>query len=317
MARKIAQRLAIFAVCLLGSSLLVFLITAALPGNVAQVMLGTDATPEAVARLSAELGLDRPWPVRYFEWLGHMLVGDFGTSPLSHEPVMGLIGPRLAVTGWLVGLGIVVAILISLPLGMFAAMRRRHLSGFVVNAAAQVGMAIPAFFGGIILCLVFAVWLRWLPANGYVALTDDPPGWAAHLVLPVLTLALVQSAVLIRYVRNAFIEVLHEDYLRTARAVGWTEFGALLRHGVRNASISLVTVVALQLASAIVGAIVIEQVFNLPGVGTLLLSNVSTRDLVVVQGTVMFLVLAVLLINALVDIAYVLIDPRQKSGVRG
>lgn len=163
------------------------------------------------------------------------------------------------------------------------------------------------------LVLVFAVWLKWLPANGYVPLTRNPGQWAAHLVLPVLTLALVQAAVLIRYVRSAFIEVLNEDYYRTARSIGWTPMRALLRHGVRNAAISLVTVLGLQLSAVLVGAIVVESVFTLPGLGSLLLTATAQRDLLVVQGTVMFLVIVVLAISALVDFSYLLIDPRQAS----
>lgn len=312
-ALRILRRLAVFAASLLLASLLIFWITAALPGDVAQVLLGTDATPEAVAELRARLGLDRPLPVRYAEWFGGVLVGDFGRSLLSGDPVMSLMAPRIAVTLWLVTFGIGLALLVALPAGMVAALKRRHWQGFAINALAQAGMAIPVFWGGIMLVLVFAVWLRWLPANGYVSLTADPGQWAAHLVLPVLTLALIQGAVLVRYVRSAFVEVLNEDYYRTARAIGWTPFRALLRHGVRNAAISLVTVLGLQLSAVLVGAIVVETVFTLPGLGSLLLTAVSQRDLVVVQGVVMFLVLAVLLINALVDFSYLLIDPRQRT----
>jgi len=312
-ALRILRRLAVFAASLLLASLLIFWITAALPGDVAQVLLGTDATPEAVAELRAKLGLDRPLPVRYAEWFGGVLVGDFGRSLLSGDPVMSLVAPRIAVTLWLVTFGIGLALLVALPAGMVAALKRRHWQGFAINALAQAGMAIPVFWGGIMLVLVFAVWLRWLPANGYVSLTADPGQWAAHLVLPVLTLALIQGAVLVRYVRSAFVEVLNEDYYRTARAIGWTPFRALLRHGVRNAAISLVTVLGLQLSAVLVGAIVVETVFTLPGLGSLLLTAVSQRDLVVVQGVVMFLVLAVLLINALVDFSYLLIDPRQRT----
>jgi peptide/nickel transport system permease protein len=177
-------------------------------------------------------------------------------------------------------------------------------------------MAVPVFWGGILLSLVFAVWLHWLPANGYVPLTRNPAQWAAHLVLPAVTLAAVQAAVLIRYVRSAFLEVLDEDYYRTARSIGWTPMRALLRHGIRNAAISLVTVIGLQLSSVLVGAIVVETVFTLPGLGTLVLTAVAQRDLLVVQGTVMFLVLAVLVISALVDLSYLLIDPRQAAGAR-
>lgn len=307
------RRLGIFAVTLLGASILIFAVTAALPGDIAQVLLGTDATPERVAALRREFGLDRPLPVRYLEWLGGVLTGNFGISHLSRQPVLALIGPSLAVTAWLVGLGILGALLIALPAGMVAALKRRHWQGFAVNALAQLGMAIPVFFGGMVIVLVFSVWLGWLPANGYVPLRTSPVQWARHLVLPVITLSLVQGAVLIRYVRSAFVEVLSEDYYRTARAIGWTPAAALLRHGVRNAAVSLVTVIGLQLSAVLVGAIVVEYVFVLPGLGWLLLNAVGQRDFFVIQGTVMFLVLAVLVINAVVDFSYMLIDPRQRA----
>jgi len=313
MAWRILRRLGIFAVTLLGASILIFAVTAALPGDIAQVLLGTDATPEAVARLREQLGLDRPVVVRYFEWLGGLLVGNFGVSLMSNQPVMSLLLRSLAVTAWLVVLGILGALAIALPAGMAAALRRRHWEGFTVNSLAQVGMAIPVFWGGIMLVLVFAVWLRWLPANGYVPLLQSPVQWAAHLVLPVVTLSLIQGAILVRYVRSAFVEILNEDYYRTARAIGWMPTPALVRHGVRNAAVSLVTVVGLQLSAVLVGAIVVEQVFALPGLGRLLLTAVAQRDLFVIQGTVMFLVFAVLVINAIVDFSYLLIDPRQRS----
>lgn len=312
-ALRAGRRLAVFGVSLLGASVLIFVITKALPGDVAQVLLGTEATPEAVAALRAELGLDQPLVLQYLNWMGGILVGDFGHSHLNSQPVLALIAPRLAVTGWLVVGGLIGSLLIALPAGMVAALKRRSWPGFTISAAAQLGMAVPVFWGGIMLVLVFAIWLGWLPANGYVPLTTDPGQWAAHLVLPVITLAGVQAAVLVRYVRSAFIEVLSEDYYRTARSIGWTPMRALLRHGLRNAAISLVTVLGLQLSSVLVGAIVVESVFTLPGLGSLLLTAVGQRDLLVVQGTVMFLVLAVLAISTLVDFSYLLIDPRQSA----
>ncbi|MGC3993232.1 MAG: ABC transporter permease [Propionicimonas sp.] len=311
LAARVAQRLGVFVVSLFGASILIFLVTNALPGDVAQVLLGTDATPEALAQLRAQLGLDRPLVVQYLSWIGGILTGDFGHSHLTGQSVLALLAPRVAVTMWLVLFGLIGSLLIALPAGMVAALKRRSWPGFTISAAAQLGMAIPVFWGGILLVLVFSVWLRWLPANGYVALLKNPAQWASHLVLPVITLAVVQAAVLIRYVRSAFLEVLEEDYYRTARAIGWTPMRALLRHGLRNAAISLVTVIGLQLSSVLVGAIVVESVFTLPGLGSLLLTSVDRRDLVVVQGTVMFLVLAVLAISAIVDFSYLLIDPRQ------
>lgn len=311
--RQIAKRLGIFAITLLGASVVVFGITMALPGDVAQVLLGTDATPGALAELRARLGLDRPWLVQYLDWMTGMLTGDFGVSHLSGDSVLSLLGPRLAVTLWLVGFAMVLSLLIAVPAGMFAALKRRSWQGVTLSASAQVGMAIPVFWGGILLVMVFAVWLRWLPANGYVPLSKNSASWARHLILPVLTLSLVQAAILIRYVRSAFLEVLSEDYYRTARSVGWTPMRALLRHGLRNASISLVTVLGLQVSAVLVGAIVVENVFALPGLGSLLLTAVMQRDVMVVQGTVMLLVFAVLALSTVVDLSYLLIDPRQRG----
>lgn len=314
MLRTIAARLGIFAVSLAAASVLIFLLTNALPGDVAQILLGDGATPEQLAAKRAELGTDRPLAVQYLAWVGGMLTGDFGRSWLSGQSVTALMVPKLAVTAWLAAFGLALAAALALPAGMLAALRRRRWQGFALSGAAQVGMAIPAFWAGILLVLVFSVALRWLPANGYVPLLANPVEWARHLILPVVSLALVQAAVLVRYVRSAFIEVLGEDYYRTARAVGWTRARALVRHGVRNAALSLVTVLGLQLAAVLVGAIVIEQVFVLPGLGSLLLGAVASHDLIVLQGIVMVLVLAVLAINALVDVSYVLIDPRLRTG---
>lgn len=314
MLRPVLARVGILALSLAGASLVVFVVTGLLPGDIAQVMLGEGATPEQLAAKRAELGTDAPVAQQYLTWVGGMLTGDLGRSWLSGLPVSGLVGARLGVTGWLVGLALVLALAVALPLGGLAALYRRRWPGLVVSVGAQAGMAVPAFWAGILLVVVFSIRARVLPANGYVPLTRDAGAWAAHLVLPVVALGLVQAAVLIRYVRSAFLEVLGEDYVRTARAVGWTRAGALARHGVRNAALSLVTVLGLQLAGVLVGAIVIERVFVLPGLGSLLLDAVAQQDLMVVRGIVMLLVFTVLVINAVVDVSYVFIDPRLRTG---
>lgn len=311
--RAVLAKLLAFALSLLASSLVVFLLLQTLPGDLASAMLGTSATPEATEQLRRELGLDRPWPVRYVEWLGGFLTGDLGTSALRDEKVWTLISRPLGVTLWLVAFGMLLSLVLALPLGMWAAMRRRHADGVLVNAFSHAGMAVPAFLAGLLLTALFAVELRVLPANGYVPLRRDPWQWFRHLVLPVLALALVQGAMLTRYVRSAFVEVLNEDYIRTARSVGWTRVGAMLRHGLRPAGLSLVTVVGLQLVSLLVGAIVIEQVFVLPGLGQVLLSAVQTRDILLVQGIVMLLVAMVLLVNTVMDLLYLVLDPRLRT----
>lgn len=308
--RSLLGRLGVFVASLFGASLAIFWVCQALPGDPARVLLGDGASDEQIAAKAHELGTDRPWPVRYVEWVQGMLHGDFGVSYASGVPVSSLIAPALPVTAWLALFSLALAVTIALPLGMLAALRRKRVIGVAVSAGAQVGMAIPAFWAGILLATWFGVRLRWLPPNGYVPLSTDPVRWARSLVLPVVALALVQAAVLIRYVRGAFVDVLGEEYYRTARAVGWREWPAMLRHGLRNASLSLVTVLGLQLASVLVGAIVIEQVFVLPGLGSLLLTYVKQSDVMVIQGVVMLLVVAVLAINTAVEMAYALLDPR-------
>ena len=312
-AKAIGKRLLSLAISLLVASLLVFLLLNLLPGDVAQVILGPNADPASVEALRQELGLDRPLIVRYLAWLGGLVTGNLGVSALTGAPFGQVIASKLAVTSWLVILGMALALAIAAPVGKAAAEHRRNAKGQVISIFSQLGMAIPAFLAGIILVIIFFVQLRWFPANGYVPLLKNPLAWAERMVLPVISLALVQSAVLTRYVRNAFIEVMNEDYLRTARAIGWTESKALTRHGRRNVAIQVVTVLGLQLATLFVGAIVIEQVFVLPGLGSYLLAAVNNRDLPIVQSIAMILVAIVLLINVLVDIAYLIIDPRLRA----
>lgn len=310
--RRVGERVAWLLASLLLASLLIFAATNALPGDIAQVILGTNASPGEAARLRTELGLDRPFLTRYLEWLWGAVRFDFGVSYLSRRPIAPLIASRLEMSAWLIVFGMLAAILIALPVGAYAAVRRRHADGVAVSALSQAGLAVPAFWAGIWLVVLFAVELRWLPAGGYVSNRASVTGWLRHLVLPVTSLAIVQASVISRYVRSSAIEVLHEDYFRTARAVGWSRTGALWRHGLRNIAISLLTVIGLQLATLLVGAIIIEQVFALPGLGSSLLLAVSQRDLGVVQAIVLLLVWAVLVINFLVDIAYQLIDPRLR-----
>jgi peptide/nickel transport system permease protein len=316
--RTVVVRVLVFAASLLGASVAIFVIVNALPGDVATAILGLGADPASVTELRIRLGLDRPGWFRYLAWVGGMVTGNMGHSYLTGESVSALVAPRIGVTSWLVVFSMLIAPLVALPLGMVAAMKRRSWQGIAASTVSQIGLSIPAFYAGILLVVLFAVTLRWLPANGYTELVDSSGrwrvgSWLQHLVLPVTSLVIVQASVLTRYVRSAFVEVTSEDYFRTARAVGWTRWLALWRHGVRNAAISVVTVIGLQLATMLVGAIVVEQVFHLPGLGTALLSAVANRDLVVVQGIVMLLVFAVLVINLLTDLSYLLIDPRLRS----
>nr|WP_218881073.1 ABC transporter permease [Kineosphaera limosa] len=303
-------------VSLFVSSLLVFGFMQVLPGDPARVALGVNASEEAVARLRADFGLDQPLDARYVDWIGGLLRFDLGESYISRAPIGPQLLDRLAVTGWLVGAAMIIAVVIALPIGTLMAVRHRHVSGLVLSALSQIGVAIPAFLAGLLLITLFAVHLGWLPANGWTPPARDPVMFLRQLVLPALSLGLVQGAVLSRYVRSAVLDVMREDYVRTARAKGLGPMRALWRHGLRNAAIPVVTVLALQLATLLIGAVVVERVFVIPGLGSLLLDAVANRDLIVVQDVVMVLVLAVLLVNMLVDVLYSVIDPRLATGGR-
>lgn len=302
---------------LLGSlvlaSVLVFVVVNVLPGDVAAVMLGTSATPEALDALRHQLGLDQPGWLRYLAWIGGLLHGDFGTSQLSHAEVGPLIAQKLAVSGPLAACAAVISIVLALPLGVFAGVRYRTLAGALVSAVSLVGIAVPAFWAGLLLVTVFAIQLKLLPAGGFVDWSDDPLAAVRSLVLPSLALGLVQGAVLTRYVRSAILEVQREDFIRTARAKGMTQWQALRRHGFRYAAIPVLTVLGIQLTSLLVGAIVVENVFVLPGLGRLLFQSVGNRDLIVVQDLVMLLTAVVLVVNFAIDLTYRVLDPRIRS----
>lgn len=309
----LARRTGVFVLSLLAASGLVFALCSVLPGDPASVLLGVQASPEAVQRLRGSLGVDRPLLVQYADWIGGLARGDFGVSYVSKVDVGTQIGERVGVTLSLVGVGMLLAMAVAIPAGTLAALGHRRPVGGVVSVLSQLGIAVPTFWAGTLLAYLFAVQLRVLPAGGYTPLGQDPADWARHLVLPAVALALVQGAVLTRYVRSAVLEVLGEDFMRTARAVGLTRAQAVRRHGLRNAAVPVVTVLGLQLTTLLVGAIVIESVFTLPGLGKMLLQAVADRDLLLVQGTVMVLVAAVLCVNYVVDLLYVAIDPRLRT----
>lgn len=313
---RLLQRLAILLASLAVSSVVVFGFMAVLPGDPARIALGVNASDAAVAQLHQEFGLDRSLVDQYFGWVGGLLRFDPGTSYISRALIGPQIADRLQVTLLLVVTAMAFAVVVAVPVGTVMAVRHRRASGFALSALSQVGVAIPAFLAGIILIAVFAVRLQWLPANGWTPPAQDPVMFAKQLVLPALSLGIVQGAVLTRYVRSAVLDVLREDYLRTARAKGLRPMQALVRHGLRNASVPVVTVLGLQLATLLIGAVVVERVFVIPGLGSLLLDSVSNRDLIVVQDVVMILVVAVLVVNFLVDLLYLVIDPRLRAGAR-
>lgn len=313
MVLRVLIRLAVLVASLAVSSVIVFGFMAVLPGSPARVALGVNATDEAVAELEREFGLDEPKLTQYWNWVSGLVRFDLGDSYISRAPIAPQIADRFQVTLWLVGCAILLAVLVAVPLGTLMAVRHRNLSGLLLSAFSQLGVAIPAFLAGLLLVAVFAVGLNWLPSSGWTPPAEDPAMFLRQLVLPVTALALVQSAVLARYVRSAVLDVMREDYVRTARAKGLTPMRALVRHGLRNAAIPVVTVLGLQLATLLVGAVVVERVFVVPGLGSGLLDAVANRDLIMVQDIVMLLVAAVLIINFVVDLLYLLIDPRLRS----
>jgi peptide/nickel transport system permease protein len=312
------KRLAAMAATLAVASALVFAVLELLPGNAAQVILGDSATKESLAALEAKLGLDRPALERYAHWVGGLLQGRTVDSISYGEPTASLILQRLQVTLPLAVLAMVITVVLALGLGIYAASRHNTMGDVGVMAASQLGIAIPNFWFAILLILVFAVQLQWVSAGGF-------PGWSADdgggvwkglkaLVLPAIALALVQAAILARVTRSAVLEVMREDYVRTARAKGLSRRQALWRHVLRNAMIPVLTVMGLQFANLITGTIVVENVFVLPGIGRLVFQAISNRDLVVVRDVVMLLAAVVVLVNFVVDVLYAWIDPRLRRG---
>ncbi|CQD13020.1 TPA: ABC transporter permease [Corynebacterium striatum] len=303
------KALAKFVLTLFAASVAIFLLMRAVPGNPARVALGVNATEDAVAELTQTLGLDRPLITQYFEWVGGLLSGSFGTSLSSQQDITPLVLDRAQVSLILVGLAILLALAGAVPIGMWLA----RTGNTLVSALTQIGIAIPSFLVGIIMVAFFAVRLGWLPANGWIPPDQDFGGFLARLVMPVISLALVQGAMLTRYVRSSIVDVMDQDYIRTARALGLSHAEALRRHGLRNAALPVLTVTGLQLTTLIVGAVVIESVFVIPGLGSMLLDAVSNRDLTTVQTLVMLLVFFTLAINLATDLAYRVIDPRLKE----
>jgi peptide/nickel transport system permease protein len=312
MALFLLKRFATFAATLLAASLVIFAVQGVLPGNAAEVMLGTSATPEAVKALSEKLGLDRPPALRYARWLEGLASGDLGTSVAYDMPVAQLIGERLAVTAPLALMAMLLTTGLALGAGLYAASRHNRAGDLGVMLASQIGIAIPNFWFAILLILLFSVKLQWFSAGGFPGWADDP--WEAFkaLILPAVALAVVQAAILARITRSALLDVLREDFVRTARAKGLNPRQVLWRHVLRNAFVPVLTVMGLQFANLLTGTVVIENVFSLPGLGRLFFQAIANRDMVVVQNVVMLLAASVIVINFVVDVLYAVIDPRLK-----
>ncbi|MCG2591774.1 ABC transporter permease [Ramlibacter sp. XY19] len=308
------KRLITLVATLVGTSVVVFLVLEILPGNAAQILMGPDASPEAVTALAHKLGIDQPAWTRYWHWVGGMFHGDLGLSYAYSTPVSELIVERLSLTVPLALMAMALTIVLALLAGVYAASRHNKLGDVGVMGLTQIGIAIPNFWFAILLILLFSVQLKWFSAGGFPGWEDEGIlGGLKALMLPALSLAVVQSAILARITRSAVLEVLREDFVRTARAKGVTQRGALWGHVLRNAMIPVVTVMGLQFAELLAGTIVVESVFYLPGLGRLIFQSISNRDLIVVRNCVMLLAAMVVIVNFVVDILYAVIDPRVKA----
>lgn len=307
------KRLLTLLATLVAASIVVFLVLEILPGNAAQVLMGPDAAPEAVQALAAKLGLDHPPLARYWLWISGLLAGDLGESYTYSTPVLELVLERLAVTVPLAVIAMQLTTVLALAVGIYAASRHNRLGDVGLMGLTQIGIAVPNFWFAILLILLFSVHLQWFSAGGF-------PGWREgfaealkSLLLPAVSLAVVQAAILARITRSAVLEVLREDFVRTARAKGLSQRAVLWGHVLRNAMIPVVTVMGLQFANLLAGTIVVENVFYLPGLGRLVFQSISNRDLIVVRNCVMLLAAMVIVVNFVVDVLYAVIDPRVKA----
>ncbi|WP_406412843.1 ABC transporter permease [Streptomyces halstedii] len=318
MARYLLRRFVFLLVSLALASVVLFALLRLLPGDPANALTSVGASPEQIEAARHSIGSDKPLPEQFTHWLGQLVSGDLGTSFVSTLPVGPEVVSRLDLTIPLTLAAFVLAVLIAVPAGFVAAYKRRTWYGALLSGVSQLGIAVPVFWLGMILVAVFALNAGWLPAGGF-----PPDGWAVpgeavrSLVLPVVTIALVMSASLIRYVRSATLDVLGSDYLRTARALGSSFGQAMWRHGLRNASVPVVSVLGIELASTLLGAVVVESVFALPGLGSMLVTGIAQHDYPVVQGVLFVSTLAVLLIGFAADLVQRVIDPRLRDRLSG
>ncbi|MFV0374413.1 ABC transporter permease [Microbacterium sp.] len=307
-------RLALLLLGLVVASVLIFVTLRVLPGDVAQMIAGTNATPAQVDALRVQLGLDRPALAQYVDWMAGVVRGDLGVSLRTGTPVIDELVEKAQVTVPLGLIALAIALLIALPLGVLSAMRRGRADGAALSIGAQAVAAIPVVWAGMMLVVVFAVWLDVFPAQGFPRAGWAEPGRAFQsLLLPALTIGVVEGAMLLRFVRSATLQAIGQDYVRTAAAKGLTRGRALIRHGLPVVGLSIISVLGLQIAGILVGAVVIEQLFTLPGIGRMLVADVGLRDLPKVQGELLALTGLVLLIGFAVDLLHRVIDPRQRE----
>lgn len=304
------KRTLILFLTLLLVSIAIFAVLMVIPGDPAQIILGIHATPETLRNLRHQMGLDRPVIIQYLHYMKNLALGDLGRSITYDVPIHSLILSRLQVTIPLAILSLIFAVSISIPMGIYSSLHRNRPGDYGIMVFSQVGLAVPAFWAGILLILLFAVTLHWLPAGGFHAWQTDPIKALCSLLLPAFSLGFVRAAVLTRMTRSAMLEVLGEDYIRTARSKGLPKRMVVYKHAFRNAIIPVVTIIGLQAGDLLAGAIIIENVFHLPGVGRLVFEAIGQRDLPVIQGVILLIAVMIVVINFVIDVAYRYLDPR-------
>lgn len=316
MSTQIIRRLLTLVPVLVVVAVVVFLLIHLAPGDPAAVMAGNEATVERIEQLRHDMGLDRPLHEQFWSWASRAVRGDLGQSYFLNQPVTEALAERMEPTGLLTLYALLLSIIVGLPAGIVAAVRRNSWIDRLTTVTALGGVAIPSFWLGILMILVFAVWLRWLPAAGYVPFAEDPIENFRYLVMPAFSLGLQQAALLARVVRSSMLDVLWEDYIRTARSKGLRDYVVLVRHALPNVVIPALTVIGNSMGALLGGAVVTEAVFNTPGVGRLVVQSVLRRDFPVIQGAVLAIAAVYVLVNLLVDVAYVVADPRIRQGSR-
>ncbi len=310
MGAYLIKRFFILLVTLLIVSVVIFAVLMVIPSDPAQIVLGIHATPETLQALRHKMGLDRPVIIQYLTYIKNIMIGDLGRSITYDVSISSLIFTRLQVTVPLAVLSMIFAIFLSIPMGIYSALHRNRVGDYGIMVFSQIGLAVPAFWAGILLILLFAVTLHWFPAGGFQNWLMDPIKALQSLLLPALSLGFVRAAVLTRMTRSSMLEVLGEDYIRTARSKGLSKRRVVYKHAFRNAIIPVITIIGLQANDLLAGAIIIENVFHLPGIGRLVFEAIGQRDLPVIQGVVLFIATIIVVINFLIDVAYRYLDPR-------
>jgi peptide/nickel transport system permease protein len=297
---------------LLGVSFLTFALIRLIPGDPVQVMLGPEISGTRADQIRHLYGLDRPWPVQYVEWLANAVQGNLGTSIRSGLSVSGSIFEKIPITLELTFLSLLIGLIIGLPLSVLAAQKRGKLIDGFLTSVALLGISMPGFWLATLLVLLFSLYLRWLPTIGYVGFFENPWDNLSHLLLPAISLGLAFGATIMRFTRSSLLEVFNQDYMRTAQAKGLSRPKVIYTHALKNALIPVITVTGIQVGRLLGGAVIVEQIFTLPGLGRYTYDAISTRDYPVIQGTVLVFTLVFILVNLLVDIIYGLVDPRIK-----